>query len=174
MSGGQAGNLKLVKMFLSAKCCLRRLLTRVENRALVSCRCDPIQTDWMMSKRGERTCLILKQTQYHCQICLIHSFVLFSLIASDTLSDKSNHCGCSLLKGTNMFHYRYLILHVIGTSMYLQDTNRHPLGINKVQRCTFLRYTAPVTAFVPFFCECTRDTFEDQNKACPSIYSSEF
>ncbi len=29
----------------------------------------------------------------------------------------------------------------------------HPLGVNEVQRCIFLKATAPETAFAPFFSE---------------------
>ncbi len=142
MSGWET--LSWFKLFLSDKCCLRRLLTRVENKALVSCRCDPIQTAWMMrvregqmkEKRGERKCLILKQTQYHCQICLI--------------SEKKG-------QKLSLWFFPSLKVLICPFRFYctcyrcLQDTNMNPLGVNKVQRCTFLRDTAPVTTFVPFF-----------------------
>lgn len=36
--------------------------------------------------------------------------------------------------------------------MYLLGTNMYPLGVNKVQRCSYRKGVNPLTAFVPFFC----------------------
>lgn len=34
---------------------------------------------------------------------------------------------------------------------YTLGSNMHPLGVNKIQKCSFWKCTAPVTFFVPFF-----------------------
>ncbi len=39
----------------------------------------------------------------------------------------------------------------LDNNQYLQGTNVQPLGVKKVQRCTFWKSTGPVTAFVYFF-----------------------
>ncbi len=48
----------------------------------------------------------------------------------------------------NMYHLG--ITRVICINMYLYDTSMHLLEVNMVQKCTFLNFTTPVTAFVPF------------------------
>jgi len=54
-------------------------------------------------------------------------------------------------------------MHILGTNMYIPGANMYILGANMyhygtnmqplVQKCTFWKGTAPVTAFVPFFSE---------------------
>ncbi len=38
----------------------------------------------------------------------------------------------------------------------------HPLGVNKVLKCTYLKVTVPVTAFVPFFLDYNFILFEEK------------